>query len=165
MLLEAALMLEIQRTNPKVTPETAKNYAGWVLEEAADKEIDPWVFHAIIYIESRWSWWALRREQDGTCSVGLGQINVKCDSERAKELRDPRTNILAVGEFLGHLKDRCHRRCDNLNWVVPYNAGNPCYIGWVRKRVGDEHARYPQPTLPEVQAGLHLEGLWRDEDD
>jgi hypothetical protein len=165
MLLETALMMEIQRTNPKVPAETAQKYTWWVMDQAQVREIDPWVFHAIIHIESRWSWWALRREQDGTCSIGLGQINAKCDSPKAKELRDPKANIEAVGEFLGHLKDRCHLRCDNLNWVVPYNAGNPQYIGWVRKRVGDEHARYPQPALPDLPPRMHLEELRRDETD
>jgi len=165
MLLEVALMMEIQRTNPKVPLATAQDYTRWVLEEAQEKDIDPWVFHAIIHIESRWSWWAFRKEQDGTCSVGLGQINVKCDSPKALELKDPHTNILAMGQFLGHLRKRCHQRCDNLNWVVPYNAGNPEYIGWVRKRVGDEHARYPQPSLPDLPAPVHVEGVLRKEND
>jgi hypothetical protein len=165
MLLEAALTLEIQRTNPKVPTPTAQDYTRWVLEQAQERDIDPWVFHAIIHIESRWSYWAFRKEQDGTCSVGLGQINVKCDSPRAKELKDAHTNILAMGEFLGHLKDKCHQKCDNLRWVIPYNAGNPEYIGWVRKRVGDEHARYPQPPLPDLQTGVYVEGLWRNEND
>jgi len=162
MLLEAALVLEIQRTNPKVGEELATLYAQTVVAQAARVDIDPWVFHGIIHVESSWTARVVRHEGDRTCSVGLGQINVRtCKHTTIKLLQDPVQNITAVADFLARIKRKCIRRCGDLRWLVPYNPGQPRYVGWVKTIVDRSHDRYDEPAwpLPKVRTRMHVAWL------
>jgi len=169
MLLEAALALEIQRTNPKVSRDLATVYAQEVVAQAARVDVDPWVFHGVIYVESRWTARVVRYEEDFTCSVGLGQINVRtCKKERVEELKNGMNNIAEMATFFVKIKAKCARRCGGLRWLVPYNPGQPRYVGWVKKIVDQAHARYdgpPEPAwpVPKVRTDLHLGWVWREE--
>jgi hypothetical protein len=157
MLLEAALALEIHRTNPAVSETTAKQYAHWVVAEAAPQGIDPWVFHGIAFHESRWTAGAVKHEGNGTCSVGLGQINVKdCNSNRISVLKDPRLNIRAMAILLGKLKKNCQTNCGELGWIRGYNAGDTTYVPTIRQKVDQAHAHYRESALREVPARVHL---------
>lgn len=165
MLIEAALAMEIQRTNPKLDDKVSQKYARLVVEEATARDLDPWVFHGIIHTETRWKAGIIVHEHDGTCSIGLGGINVKkCDSPRARELRDPQRNIQAMGSFLSTIRARCAHHCDGLGWLRAYNGGDREYVP---KKVGPIvercHVTYELP-LREVQAEVQPPGLWGCED-
>lgn len=165
MLLETALLLEIRSTKPTLKEQTAQMYTQYVLQEADRQVIDPWVFHGIIKIESEWTSKAFRKEGDGSCSIGLGQINVKCDDKkRIAELSDPKKNIEAMGSFLGRIKNTCRKKCDGLGWLVRYNPGNHQYVGWVSGVVQRCHAAY-EPTLRNVPTPVHPSWVWYREED
>lgn len=159
MLLEAALAIEIQNTNPKVGSELAMNYAHEVALQAARVDIDPWVFHGIIYVESRWTADVVRHEGDKTCSVGLGQINVRtCAKTEVRELRNPYINIAAISIFLQKIKKNCVNRCAGLSWLRAYNPGEPRYVGWVKAVVDKAHNRHDPAArpVPEVYPRMHV---------
>jgi len=118
-----ALMLEIQKSNPKLPPPKAQEYASWVLEEASSKSIDPWVFHAIIHTETRWTARVVVHEKNGSCSIGLGGANVSCRSPDVVRLQNPQENIRWIGAFLVGIRGRCRYNCSGLGWVRAYNGG------------------------------------------
>lgn len=158
-----ALAMEIQRYNPALPEVTRLQYAEWVVEEAESKGLDPWVFHGIIATESRWAYYAFRRENDGSCSVGLGQINVKCTSPRAKSLKDPHENIKTMGSFLSTLKATCAHHCDGLGWLKRYNPGDSAYVPKkVEPIVQRCHVEHPKPALRAIQTRLHASRMCRD---
>lgn len=166
MLIEAALAVEIQRTNPALNEEVRRQYAHWVVEEATARDLDPWIFHGIIHTETRWKAGIVVHEHDGSCSVGLGGINVRqCDSPRAAELRDPQKNIQAMGSFLSTIRHRCAHHCDGLGWLRAYNGGDRLYVP---KKVGPIvdrcRAAYQQPPVREVQARMHTPRVSGGED-
>ena len=142
MLAKLALLLSlaIQASNPKVQPREARLYARWVLREAAAQHADPWVFQAIIARETRWTPTEVRHETDGSCSVGLGQINVDCAPRIVAPLLDPRTNIRRVGAVLAHLKSSCRHDCQDLGWLRAYNPGSAAYFEAVLAAVQRYHA-------------------------
>lgn len=161
MLVEAALALEIHRINPSVSQQKSVVYAHWVMEEAEPRGIDPWIFHSLIYQESRWTPSVVAHEKNGSCSVGLGQINVSCNSPQVALLKQPRENLRRMGSFLGKLKTGCKERCEELGWLRGYNPGSPQYLVEIRKRVDENHARYRESTLREVPARVLLAGVHR----
>lgn len=162
MVLELSLVLAIRQTNPKVTEPTAERYAAWVVEEATKRDLDPWLFQALIYKESRWTATALRREGDGSCSVGLGQINTVCEQEKIAPLQDPQANIQKMGEFLFNIRARCHRDCGGLRWLRAYNPGDRGYVATIEEAVKRYHAHHPEePRVRAVQSEVHDPGLLR----
>jgi hypothetical protein len=168
MLVETALMLEIQRTNPKVPEPQARKFASWVLEEADRNNLDPWLFHGIVYIESRWTPGVVRREEDGSCSIGLGQINVRrCEASKVQPLRDPRENLRRMGDFLSTIRDSCLKNCQGLKWLRFYNYNNKRYVtGLVGPVVDRCHAAYDekdeQPSPEHVHSELHVSRVCRE---
>jgi hypothetical protein len=143
-----ALVAAIRDVNPALTPDTAKDYAAWVVEASQQSDIDPWVFHAIIKHETKWTASGIRHENDGSCSIGLGQINVgNCRSSKVKTLLDPHYNLLLMGEFLYYVKGFCRRNCSKLNWLRAYNPGDPRYVSMV-----ESHIRYCKSTYTSKQA-------------
>lgn len=166
MLNVLALALEIQQTNPKLPEEVRNQYAAWVVEEAESRDLDPWIFHGIIHTETRWKAGIIVHEQNGTCSIGLGGINVTCDSKRAKELRNPRENLKAMGSFLSTIRGRCAHHCAGLGWLRAYNGGDRDYVP---KKIGPIvqrcHVAYDQqPVVPKAQGLLHPPWMCRQED-
>jgi hypothetical protein len=134
------------------------------MEEAGKNSLDPWVFHGIVWTESRWTAHVVRREQDGSCSVGLGQINVRCDSKQVKVLQDPRENLKKMGVFLGNLQTSCKKNCSGLGWLKAYNWNDKAYVPQkVEPIVQRCHASYSvQSHLRAVQADLYLPWLPRE---
>lgn len=156
MLTELALALAIQKTNPKIPEATAQKYALWVLEESEKNDLDPWLFQALIHRETRWTAQAVRHESNGTCSVGLGQINGKCDEKVMAPLRDPRRNLHRMGELLVHMREVCTRKCQDLGWLRAYNPGSPAYLRAIQEAVKQYHAHYDQPAVLCVSPGMCL---------
>lgn len=172
MIVEAALAMEIQRTNPKVPEPRANEFAGWVVEEANRNNIDPWLIHGIVHIESRWTPGVVRHENDGSCSIGLGQINVlHCESAKIKPLRDPRENLHRMSDFLSTIRNACLKNCEGYKWLRFYNYNNKHYVtGLVGPVVDRCHAAYDTEDdeqhrpLPYVHSLLHVPWLCREED-
>jgi len=72
----------------------SRQYADLVHQATRDNEIDPWMVLGIIQTESRFHRSVVRHERDGTCSVGLMQVNIKdCSEALMAELQDPAVNI------------------------------------------------------------------------
>jgi len=162
MLMQAMLVLEIQRTNPRIGDAVAEHYASWVVEEADAHEEDPWLIFALGYVESRWTARVVRHEGDGSCSVGIGQINVPtCEARAVERLRDPRENLRQVGTRLELLRRTCKKDCMGIGWLRGYNPGDRGYVARVEKvlrRCHEEHDDH-QPVVREVPTGLHLPGM------
>lgn len=150
-----ALMLEIQKSNPKLPPPKAQEYASWVLEEAGSRTIDPWVFHAIIHTETRWTARIVVHEKNGSCSIGLGGANVSCRSPDVVRLQNPQENIKWIGAFLVGIRGRCRYNCSGLGWVRAYNGGNRDYVPkFVQPIVERCHSAYGIRTEPIVEPPL-----------
>jgi hypothetical protein len=163
MLIETALMLEIQRTNPRRVDENkAALYSGWVVEQAREHNLDPWLLHSLIYVESRWVAKVVRLEGDKSCSVGLGQINVAdCNEQKIRKLQDPHENLRHIGARLELLQRTCKKNCEGLGWLQGYNPGSKSYVRLVEtvlRRCHDDH----ESIVREVHARLHVPGLRRD---
>jgi hypothetical protein len=160
MLIEAALTAEIQKTNPrKIDERKAETYAGWVVEQAKEHSLDPWLLHALVYVESRWVAKVVRIEGDKSCSVGLGQINVAdCSDAKVQKLQDPHENLRQVARRLDLLQRTCKNSCEGLGWLQPYNPGDKSYVRLVEtvlRRCHDDH----EPAVRDVQTRLHFSGV------
>jgi hypothetical protein len=139
MLLELALMAAIHKTNPELPSSTTRQYAQWVLAEAKKTSLDPWLFQALIHRESRWHPTVVRHERDGSCSVGLGQINGPCKPAVVAPMLDPHANIQRMGAFLSGARDRCRTDCGDLGWLRAYNPGDQVYLQAIKKAVANYH--------------------------
>jgi hypothetical protein len=160
MLVEAALVLAIQHTNPEVPRRRARQYATRIQAEAKTYDLDPWVFVAIIDRETRWVPRLVRHEADGSYSVGLGQINVHSTKE-VRPLRQGRTNIARMGWFLNHIRATCRSDCEDLGWLRAYNPGSAVYFTAVREQVRTYRAQAGQPVVLRLQAGVHVSEVQR----
>ena len=160
MLIEAALIIEMHRSNPAMDDKTAEAYAGWVVEESENHKLDPWLVYSLVHVESRWKTSAFRLEGDGTCSVGLGQINVpNCDPWTIERLHDPHHNLKTVTLRLDLLRRICRKKCEGIGFVRGYNPGDRSYlrlIGQVLERCHDDY----EPALREVRTGMHVSRVW-----
>ena len=163
MLIRLALAVAIQASNPSVPSETARTYATWVTHEAEEHHLDPWIFQAIIHRETRWTPGLTRHEVDGSCSVGLGQINVPCNNPRAKKLLDPHENIKRMADFLDGAKRECRTDCVNLGWLRAYNPGSHDYFVAIRDDVRRHHAQSRKSALLPVPARMHVAEMPREE--
>lgn len=164
MLIEAALVLEMQRTNPRVNTRTAHKYAEWVLEESTQHVLDPWLIFSLVYVESRWTAVVVRPEGDGSCSVGLGQMNVAtCDPIEIERLVDPRENLRRVGHRLALLRRVCKNDCEGIRWLRGYNPGSKSYVSKVEGVLARAHAEY-EPPLREVPTDLYASWMCREDD-
>lgn len=173
MQVEIAIALEIQRTNPKVSETMAQQYSAWVMEESVRNDLDPWLLHGIAHVESRWTAKAFRKERDGSCSVGLGQINVgNCEPGRVQTLKDPRENLRAMSDFLSTIRSTCRKNCEGLRWLRFYNYNNKQYVSGLvepvirRCRTKYEEQEPQRDHLPvqEVPARVYFPWMLRKAD-
>lgn len=152
MLTALVLAQAIQHTNPALSKETARQYASYVLTASKKHSLDPWIFQSIISRETRWQSVLVRREADGSCSVGLGQINGRCTEAVMAPLRDPRVNIFRMGTFLAHLRSTCRTDCQDLGWLRRYNPGSAAYLAAIQEAVRTHHAQDGQSAVLRVPA-------------
>ena len=138
-----ALVAAIQGASPALSHTTALTYARWVDRTAHEYRLDPWIFVAIVDHETRWDAHAVRHEHDGSCSVGLGQINGSCSDGFIVPLQDPYINIRRMGAFLQHLKSSCRYSCGDLGWLRGYNSGSERYLSGVQAEVRKHHGKAP----------------------
>jgi hypothetical protein len=141
--------------------DQAHKYAVWVLADAKQYHLDPWIFVAIVQRETRWVNGLVRYESNGSCSVGLGQINLSCDSPEIAPLRDARTNLQRMGQFLNHIRSSCKNNCRDLGWLRAYNPGSAEYFNSVREVVRVYDAQDGEPFVLRLPDGMHSSGLSR----
>ena len=119
-----------------------------MVQSAAQEKVDPRLVEAIIFNESRWVAGAFHAESNGTCSVGLGQINVvDCDPAKMAALRDPVVNIRRVAAHLAAIKKFCpkvrpYKKCVRRGWIGLYNPGDPTYARRVLRRAQQRAHRH-----------------------
>ena len=139
MSLALQLALAIQTANHSLPARQARRLAAVVMEQSAERQLDPWLLYELVYRESRWTPTALRREWDGTCSVGLGQINVACDKDAIAPFFDPVVNLRKIGEYLEHFRKSCKQDCEGGLWLRGYNPGSSTYAPAILAAVAKRH--------------------------
>jgi soluble lytic murein transglycosylase-like protein len=115
--------------------------ALWALIAIEAKRVgrDPAELAAIVHTESRAQTQVVKRESNGSCSVGAAGINVPdCDPQRVAALLDPATNLRVAANTLraGAAWCRAHRRdkvCLRGGAVAMYNAGDKGYARRVQQ--------------------------------
>jgi len=130
--------IAIHSINPALPEPTAREYAAEVVRQG---DLDPWLLVEIIHRETHWIPDLVRHEQDGSCSVGLGQINGSCLQAFVTPLLDPHANIRRVADVLRWLRGHCRTRCEALGWVRSYNPGSRTYGAAIIKAVQKRHGK------------------------
>lgn len=159
MSMTALLAVAIQVSNPRLPQQDSRRLASWVYEEARARRLDPWVIHALVNRETHWTASAVRHESNGTCSVGLGQINVPCTAAAMQPLLGPHVNLRRMGHFLAGIRAACRHDCDGLGWLRAYNPGDAEYLSAVQADVRKHHAEDGQPPVRRVRADVHVSGV------
>jgi hypothetical protein len=163
MVTEILLALAIRQSNPTLSDEVRYQYAAWVHADARQHGLDPWIYVAIIDRETRWKTGITRYEFNGSCSVGLGQINLPCTSPELEKLLQPRANIRRMGKFFERIRSTCTHDCQNLGWLRAYNPGDSVYFNAVCDAVRSYDAKASQPAVLRVSHGVHASRLLRQE--
>jgi hypothetical protein len=163
MLMEVLLALAIRQVNPSLPDDRTYRYAAWVLRDAKNHNLDPWIYVAIAGRETRWTTGITRYEFDGSCSVGLGQINVPCNSPDLVPLLDARSNIRRMGVFFDRIRKECRHDCTDLGWLRAYNPGDHVYFAAVRDAVRTYDAKASQSAVLRVPPRVHTSKLPRQE--
>ena len=106
-----------------------------IFSTAAEAKVDPYTLGAIVYLESRGQAHIVSKERNGSCSVGLGQVNVPdCAPERISALRAPAYNLRVSAQILRAnerwcRKHRKDRRCRSGNRLWKGGGAVNCYAG------------------------------------
>ena len=101
--------------------------------------LPPGLLWAVVMEESRGHVWALGTNRNGSCDVGLAQINVPgCDPLRIIPLFEPSANLTRAARILRWSERSCRRRpwrrgCRHCRWGR-YNPGSPSWCGKVLDR-------------------------------
>lgn len=101
-----------------VSPATAREFAGWILEASQRQQIDPELLASLVFTESTFRKEAL----SPVGAVGPAQVrphfwSAFCGSSN---LLDPAENIYCGAQVLSHLRDRCG---DEICALQAYNVG------------------------------------------
>lgn len=90
--------------------QVLKPWLALILATATAEHVDPRTLAAIVFLESRGQPYLVSREKNGTCSVGLGMVNVPdCDPSKISALQDPAHNLRVAARIL-HANQRWCRR-------------------------------------------------------
>lgn len=90
--------------------QVLKPWLALILATATAEHVDPRTLAAIVFLESRGQPHLVSREKNGTCSVGLGMVNVPdCDLSKISALQDPAHNLRVAAKIL-HANQRWCRR-------------------------------------------------------
>lgn len=136
------IAMAIHSINPVLPDATVRDYAATVVEQADRHALDPWLIVEIVHRETHWiPTLPVRHEHDGSCSVGLGQINVPCGPQMAP-LLEPHANLRRTASVLDKLRGHCMKDCGGLGWVRAYNPGSKVYGPAI---VAAVKARHPEP--------------------
>ena len=149
------LSLAIAQSTPYAPASAAKSYAVWVMEQAQEHRLDPWLLVALVQRETGWHPTLVRHERDGSCSVGLGQINGPCTRAFIQPLLNPHHNLQVIGRYLEHFRSTCRTECSDLGWLYSYNHSH-AYVVAIREAVRKFHAQDGEPDLPRAHAEVHV---------
>jgi hypothetical protein len=96
--------------------------------------VDPDLIMAIAHVESRGQADIVKHESNGSCSVGLGGINVPgCDPVVVEHLKSPDANVRAIAVILDTNRTYCKEHPDNEackrgGAIALYNPGDKGYL-------------------------------------
>jgi hypothetical protein len=136
LLLRVALA--IHQINPALPQAQARDFAAEVVSLGDRQALDPWLLVEVVRTETRWTPGLVRHEHDGSCSVGLAQINVDCDS--TAPLLEPHANLRQAAKTLASLRRTCKRSCGGGLWLRGYNPGSSTYAPAILAAVKRRHA-------------------------
>lgn len=156
-MLEAVLATLIAETNPGLSPLQVKSYSSSLVKESRTQRLDPYIFYAIVRVESRWHSSAIGYEGDGSCWVGLGQVRVPgCDPEKVQPLYDPIYNLHRSAIIQREAKKWCKIHSCKGGWLRLYN-NSAKYVAEVQRIAKEarraEHSR-KEPTVGAVRGHL-----------
>lgn len=116
--------------------KTLGPWLALIFSTAHAAHVDPHTLGAIVYLESRGQPHLVAKERNGTCSVGLGMVNVPdCDPVRISSLQDPAFNLRVAALVLRANQRWCRRhpsewRCRAGNRVMKNGGALNTYAGW-----------------------------------
>jgi hypothetical protein len=140
--LALKLALAIHQINPLVTMSVARGWASVVVHESTTRDLDPWLLVELVHRETHWIPRLVRHETDGTCSVGLGQINMRCGSSELPQMLRPALNLKRTAALLAHFRDVSVRNGYGRRpaaWLWMYNPGSPTYAPAILAAVFERH--------------------------
>jgi Transglycosylase SLT domain len=156
MSLLTQIALAIMAINPIMPAPQVRELSAVVIEQSMDKSIDPWLIVELVRKETHWIPSAVRHETDGTCSVGLGQINTSCALEHMRPLLDPVTNLRRTASILAAAKRACREDCGGGMWLRAYNPGDSAYAPAILAAVAAHGAkRGASPNGAKTPMGKH----------
>lgn len=148
-MLELLMAAAIVSRQPALPQEKADLYAKVIVEESTERQLDPWVFFAIIDIESRWKATAINYEKRGGCSVGLGGIYTsKCTDKQVARLMDPVTNLRRSAAIQQQSMQWCETRKCPHGWVFLYNRSKR-YVQRVHRYAKEFQHEYAPSSSPQ----------------
>jgi len=157
-MLEAVLATLISQTNPGLSSLQVKSYSSYLVKESRAQKIDPYIFYAIVHMESRWHSNAIGHEKDGSCWVGLGQIRVPgCDPEKVQPLYDPIYNLHRSAIIQREAKKWCKMHVCKGGWLRLYN-NSAKYVAEVQRIAKEARRVEPgkEPSVGAVRGLLHV---------
>lgn len=111
----------------------ALSLAALATDHGKAHHVDPDLIMAIAHVESRGQANIVRHESNGSCSVGLGGINVPtCDDAVVEHLKSPDANVKAIAVILDTGRTYCAAHPENVackrgGAIALYNPGDPGY--------------------------------------
>jgi len=123
---------------PSVTHKFATPHRAaqglWALAALVGRRygLPPGLLQAVVWSESRWQPTAMGANRNGSCDVGLGQVNVPgCDPLRVAELVNPDVNLRAAASILRASARACTQQPGRVGCsVCPWGRYNPHSLGW-----------------------------------
>jgi hypothetical protein len=115
--------------------QVLKPWLALIVAMASAERVDPRTLAAIVFLESKGQPHLVARERNGTCSVGLGQVNVPdCDPMKISSLHDPAYNLRVSAKILKANQRWCRRhpsewRCRAGERAFRGGGAVNCYAG------------------------------------
>lgn len=115
--------------------QVLRPWLALIVATASAEHVDERTLAAIVYLESKGQPYLVAHERNGTCSVGLGQVNVPdCDPARISELHDPEFNLRVSAKILRANQRWCRKhprewRCRAGEKVFRGGGAVNCYAG------------------------------------
>jgi len=137
--LAVQIALAIHQINPLLSVHTSRSYAAAFVAASKRNGIDPWLLVEVVHRETRWIPTLVRHEHNGSCSVGLGQVNGSCEASFVLPLLGARRNLRRSARILGQLRSHCTSDCAAMAWLRGYNPGSPSYAPTILEAVRRRH--------------------------
>ncbi len=115
--------------------QVLRPWLALIIATASAERVDPRTLAAIVFLESRGQPHLVSKERNGTCSVGLGMVNVRdCNPETISSLQDPAHNLRVSAKILKANQRWCRRhptewRCRSGERAFRGGGAVNCYAG------------------------------------